>query len=202
MERCLTRWLGRATTWGAIVLIDEAEVYLEQRQSGHINRNALVTAFLRTMEYFPGLLFLISNGIGLFDEARSLFDKLEEDRTIVKERNQAASAIEGQPKEQVKPEIIIPGTTRDVALSRNQYALNLQLNGRDIRNILLSAISLARHESARSSSNGKPPKVIKVTAEQLERALKNKESFNDDFKRATGSYPDQMAAEKFMRAES
>ena len=43
MEKRLMRWLDRATIWGSIVLIDEAEVYLEQRQSGHINRNALVT---------------------------------------------------------------------------------------------------------------------------------------------------------------
>jgi len=43
MEKRLMKWLDRATIWGAIVLIDEAEVYLEQRQSGHISRNALVT---------------------------------------------------------------------------------------------------------------------------------------------------------------
>ncbi|KAI1408648.1 hypothetical protein F5Y13DRAFT_182548 [Hypoxylon sp. FL1857] len=225
MEKRLMRWLDRATIWGAIVLIDEAEVYLEQRQSGQISRNALVTAFLRTMEYFPGLLFLTSNGIGLFDEAvmsrihlavrydrptdeqrkqiwRSLFDKLEEDRRLAKERLHAASATIGRPGLEAKPEIIIPETTRDVALSKNEYAVNFQLNGRDIRNILLSAISLARYESMGSSGSGKRPAVIKVTAEQLERVLKNKEEFNDDYKHTTGSYPDQMAAERFIRAEN
>jgi hypothetical protein len=43
MESTLVKWLGRATMWGAIVLVDEAEVYLEQRQSGDLTRNALVT---------------------------------------------------------------------------------------------------------------------------------------------------------------
>ncbi|KAI1373134.1 hypothetical protein F4677DRAFT_430349, partial [Hypoxylon crocopeplum] len=57
MEQRLMKWFSRATLWGAIVLIDEAEVYLEQRQSGHISRNALVTAFLRTMECFQGFYF-------------------------------------------------------------------------------------------------------------------------------------------------
>ncbi|OTA96207.1 hypothetical protein M434DRAFT_141672 [Hypoxylon sp. CO27-5] len=225
MEKRLMRWLDRATIWGAIVLIDEAEVYLEQRQSGQISRNALVTAFLRTMEYFPGLLFLTSNGIGLFDEAvmsrihlavrydrptdeqrkqiwRSLFDKLEEDRRLARQRVHTASVITGRQGEEVKPEIIIPETTRDIALSKNEYAVNFQLNGRDIRNILLSAISLARYESIGNSGSGKRPAVIKVTAEQLERVLKNKEDFNNDYKHTTGFYPDQMAAEKFMRAES
>ena len=43
MENRLVKWLDRAAMWGAIVLIDEAEVYLEQRQSGDLTRNALVT---------------------------------------------------------------------------------------------------------------------------------------------------------------
>lgn len=43
MEKRLMKWLDRATIWGSIVLIDEAEVYLEQRQSRDISRNALVT---------------------------------------------------------------------------------------------------------------------------------------------------------------
>ncbi|KAI1504847.1 hypothetical protein F5X99DRAFT_370075 [Biscogniauxia marginata] len=229
MEKHLMKWLDRATIWGAIVLIDEAEVYLEQRQSGHISRNALVTAFLRTMEYFPGLLFLTSNSIGLFDEAvmsrihlairydrptdeqrrdiwRSLFDKLEEDQrlaTLARERGHAALNTAGRSaEEETKPDIIIPQTTRDVVLSKNQYAVNFQLNGRDIRNILLSAINLARYESSSSSRSGKRPAVIKVTAEQLERVLKNKEEFNNDYKLATGFYPDQMAAERFLRAEN
>ena len=43
MEKRLVKWLDGAAMWGAIVLIDEAEVYLEQRQSGDLTRNALVT---------------------------------------------------------------------------------------------------------------------------------------------------------------
>lgn len=43
MENNLVKWLDRATLWGAIVLVDEAEVYLEQRQTGELTRNALVT---------------------------------------------------------------------------------------------------------------------------------------------------------------
>lgn len=46
MERNLVNWFDRATLWGAIVLVDEAEVYLEQRQTGQLNRNALVTGSL------------------------------------------------------------------------------------------------------------------------------------------------------------
>lgn len=67
--------------------------------------------------------------------------------------------------------------------------------------VLLSAIDLARHEAFAESRGGKPPSVINVTAKHMERALKNKEEYNDNYKRATGLYPDQMAAERFLRAE-
>ncbi|KAK7402549.1 hypothetical protein QQX98_011687 [Neonectria punicea] len=225
MEKRLMKWLDRATTWGAIVLIDEAEVYLEQRQAGTISRNALVTAFLRTMEYFLGLLFLTSNGIGLFDEAvmsrihlairydrptdaqrkaiwRSLFDKLEEDQPdgFAGQRTASNSYVAGCSDEDVKPRLAIPQSTRDVALSRDSYPENFQLNGRDIRNILLSTISVARFEALNASRYGKSPAVIKVKVEQLQKVLKNKEDFNEDYKRATGFYPDQMAAERFLRS--
>lgn len=43
MEKRLMKWLSRAAIWGAIVLIDEAEVYMEQREPGQTGRNALVT---------------------------------------------------------------------------------------------------------------------------------------------------------------
>jgi replication-associated recombination protein RarA len=46
MEQRLVKWLDRAAMWGAIVLVDEAEVYLEQRQAGDLTRNALVTSKL------------------------------------------------------------------------------------------------------------------------------------------------------------
>lgn len=42
LERKLFEWLGRAASWGAIVLIDECEVYMEQRERGELSRNALV----------------------------------------------------------------------------------------------------------------------------------------------------------------
>ncbi|KAH7157947.1 hypothetical protein B0J13DRAFT_543154 [Dactylonectria estremocensis] len=225
MEKRLMRWLDRATIWGSIVLIDEAEVYMEQRQSGHISRNALVTAFLRTMEYFPGLLFLASNSIGLFDEAimsrihlavryerptdadrtdiwRRLFDKLEQDQRRDAEARERAPEKSKVSVVGAKPTIIILSSARDVVLSKNQYATNFQLNGRDIRNLLLSAISLARYESHNEAADREPVTEIEVTAKHLETVLQNKEEFNNDYKEATGSYPDQMAAERFFRAES
>ena len=49
--------------WGAILLIDEADVYLEKRNIQDIHRNALVSVFLRQLEYFQGILFLTTNRV-------------------------------------------------------------------------------------------------------------------------------------------
>lgn len=60
VEEALEIILRRAERWGAVLLIDEADVYIRRRDSD-INHNAVVAAFLRTMEYFHGLLFMTTN---------------------------------------------------------------------------------------------------------------------------------------------
>ncbi|KAF9771502.1 hypothetical protein IL306_010857 [Fusarium sp. DS 682] len=80
-----------ASRWGCILLIDEADVFLEARQTENFDRNSLVAGmsrtpflkvistfnnvnlitivFLRTLEYYSGILFLTTNRVGTFDEA-------------------------------------------------------------------------------------------------------------------------------------
>ena len=45
----------------ALVLVDEADIFLESRSSTEIQRNALVCVMLRLLEYYYGCLFLSSN---------------------------------------------------------------------------------------------------------------------------------------------
>jgi SpoVK/Ycf46/Vps4 family AAA+-type ATPase len=65
----LANILHLARHWGAIVLLDEADVFLEQRSHENVNRNALVSVFLRQLEYFQGAMFLTTNRVRTFDEA-------------------------------------------------------------------------------------------------------------------------------------
>ncbi|KAF8534602.1 P-loop containing nucleoside triphosphate hydrolase protein [Trichophaea hybrida] len=60
-------FLGRA--WDCVVLLDEADVFLEERTLSDLQRNALVSVFLRVLEYYEGILILTSNRVGTFDEA-------------------------------------------------------------------------------------------------------------------------------------
>jgi len=68
METALKDALLRAQRWGAVMLIDEADVYIKRRQDD-ITMNAVVGVFLRVLEYFNGLLFLTTNRIDDIDEA-------------------------------------------------------------------------------------------------------------------------------------
>ena len=60
--------LGRI--WKCVVLLDEAEVFLERRSFANLERNALVSVFLRVLEYYDGILLLTSNRVGMYHVAR------------------------------------------------------------------------------------------------------------------------------------
>jgi len=55
--------------WKGILLIDEAEVYLETRKPGNIEQNGMVSVFLRLLEYHQLLIFLTTNHIDRLDPA-------------------------------------------------------------------------------------------------------------------------------------
>jgi SpoVK/Ycf46/Vps4 family AAA+-type ATPase len=84
VERNLTENFKRARSWGAVLLIDEADVFMERRTTADLLRNSLVagkharsyrreflnrTGFLRALEFYDGILFLTTNRIGSFDDA-------------------------------------------------------------------------------------------------------------------------------------
>ncbi|VVD65555.1 ATPase AAA [Pandoraea morbifera] len=60
--------LRRAMRWNAILLLDEADVYIRRRDND-LEHNAIVAEFLRSLEYFHGLLFMTTNRSGDVDDA-------------------------------------------------------------------------------------------------------------------------------------
>lgn len=69
LEGELQKILDIAHAWGAVLLLDEADVFLEMRTVHDLQRNALVSIFLRLLEYFQGILFLTTNRVETFDDA-------------------------------------------------------------------------------------------------------------------------------------
>ncbi|MHB8503152.1 MAG: ATP-binding protein [Candidatus Acidiferrales bacterium] len=66
IEKNLETILKRASRWGAVLLIDEADVYVRERGED-ITQNAIVGVFLRLLEYYRGVLFMTSNQDNLDD---------------------------------------------------------------------------------------------------------------------------------------
>ncbi|KAI0490449.1 P-loop containing nucleoside triphosphate hydrolase protein [Xylaria cf. heliscus] len=69
VERKLDEAFQLAQLWDCVLLLDEADIFLAQRTESDITRNALVSVFLRVLEYYEGILFLTTNRVGVFDEA-------------------------------------------------------------------------------------------------------------------------------------
>jgi ATPase family associated with various cellular activities (AAA) len=69
LEKHLSDIFQIANQWDAILLLDEADVFLERRSSQDLHRNGLVSVFLRKLEYCTGILFLTTNRVSEFDEA-------------------------------------------------------------------------------------------------------------------------------------
>lgn len=61
VEYNLLRATELAHMWDAVMLLDEAEVFLQQRKISDLERNALVAIFLRNLEYYQGIMILTTN---------------------------------------------------------------------------------------------------------------------------------------------
>lgn len=68
LEKNLALVLARGNRWGAVTLLDEADVYIHQR-GNDLHQNAIVGVFLRVLEYQSGVLFLTTNRGDTVDDA-------------------------------------------------------------------------------------------------------------------------------------
>lgn len=69
VEKKLEQIFTNSHRWGCVLLLDEAEVFLAKRNLEDLTRNAMVSVFLRVLEFYSGILFLTTNRVGTMDEA-------------------------------------------------------------------------------------------------------------------------------------
>ncbi|KAK3682063.1 hypothetical protein B0T22DRAFT_530543 [Podospora appendiculata] len=69
VERNMESHFKLAHKWGCVLLLDEADVFLAKRDQKDVQRNGLVSVFLRILEYYSGILFLTTNRVGAIDDA-------------------------------------------------------------------------------------------------------------------------------------
>ena len=69
LEAQLPLIFQRADKWNAVLLLDEADVFLEQCSTYDVYRNAMVSIFLRELECYQGIMFLTTNRVKEIDDA-------------------------------------------------------------------------------------------------------------------------------------
>ena len=145
--------------WDCILLMDEADVFLSERTPMALERNALVSVFLRELEYFDGVLFLTTNLPGGIDEAFKsrihvtlYYPHLNEDDTMaiwkmnmerLKSIEELRARLSNNPPLSINEKAIRK-------FARNHFRNNVdgkgRWNGRQIRNAFLIASALAQFE--------------------------------------------------------
>ncbi|KXS10846.1 P-loop containing nucleoside triphosphate hydrolase protein [Gonapodya prolifera JEL478] len=140
MERRLSAVLDLCAGWDALVLIDEADVFLEKRATSDVLRNAMVCVMLRLIEYHQGILFLTTNRVKNFDPAFESrvtvalkYDDLTADARAQVWSNLLSRIPKGAPG---RLDIKVDGSVDLKKLSRHA------LNGRQIKNAVRLSLAL------------------------------------------------------------
>jgi SpoVK/Ycf46/Vps4 family AAA+-type ATPase len=69
VERRLNAELELAEAWRAVLLLDEADVFMAKRDEKNMVQNAITSVFLRKLEYYQGILLLTTNRLDSVDPA-------------------------------------------------------------------------------------------------------------------------------------
>ena len=202
VETALTKWFNLAERWKAILLLDEADIFLERRATRDIERNGIVSVLLRKLEYFSGLLFLTTNRVGQIDDAfisrASVvlqYDRLSD--------NTRRKIWEGFFRKLEKEAALPNGRKIEVDKYARKYVLNddeirsLEWNGREIRNALHTAVSLATH---RAMKDGKDSgQVVELEEEDFRKVANMSRKFKEYLYSITKRDEDGRAAAKYDR---
>ncbi|RDW59547.1 hypothetical protein BP6252_12634 [Coleophoma cylindrospora] len=184
VEKYLDSALFIGTIWGCVVLLDEADVFLEERTQTDLVRNALVSVFLRVLEYYDGILILTSNRVGTFDEA-------------FKSRMQMAvhyPNLELDGRRRIWQNFFTALKEAKVDMNSRELEQELgtlashNLNGRQIRNTIKTARQLATFKGER------------LQFKHLESVIDIANDFEDYLVKTKGHDHDRWARENQLRA--
>ncbi|KAF1973128.1 P-loop containing nucleoside triphosphate hydrolase protein [Bimuria novae-zelandiae CBS 107.79] len=132
VEYNLASILELVAKWKAILLIDECDVFLEARSIHDMDRNRLVSIFLRLLEYYQGTLFLTTNRVDNIDPAfqSRIHVHMKYPDLTTKSRRQIWENFVGQVPSHFKA-------------SELDELAKVVLNGRQIKNLVKTAQLLA-----------------------------------------------------------
>ncbi|RTE76413.1 hypothetical protein BHE90_009099 [Fusarium euwallaceae] len=138
VDKVLARTFELCRLWCAPLLLDEADVFLEKRDSNTLARNELVSIFLRRLEFYRGLMFLTTNRISNIDSAF----KSRIDLTL------PYHDLDESSRRALWVKFIERHTTEATDINDEGYdeLAKADLNGREIKNTVKTAFVLSRHK--------------------------------------------------------
>ena len=135
VEQRLSKVMQMVHNWNAVLLLDECDVFLEARSTHDLERNKLVSIFLRTLEYYEGILFLTTN-------RQNNIDAAFQSRIHV---SLAYSELSDDSKKKVWKNFLTQGRAKHELIETDLEELSKEkLNGRQIKNVLKTARLLVR----------------------------------------------------------
>ena len=140
VEDNLSNLLEMVDKWNAVLLLDEADVFLEERSAHDLERNKVVSIFLRILEYYPGILFLTTNRASNIDPAfqsRIHISMAYQELSRSSRRHVWSNFIAGSAEKS--------GFSPEDLDSLSKY----EMNGREIKNVLKTAQLLASSNGAK-----------------------------------------------------
>ncbi|CRK46653.1 hypothetical protein BN1723_016699 [Verticillium longisporum] len=138
--------------WGAVLLIDECDLYLEQRSDTSTQRNKLVSRFLTELEYYPSLLFLTTNRERVLDPA--VYSRIH--LTI------NYPALDAPSRTKIWTTFLSHGTESSISERELEVLANIDVNGRRIRNIAKTTKIMAKR-AGRPICFDDVKKVMRIT---------------------------------------
>ncbi|KAF4447063.1 AAA family ATPase [Fusarium austroafricanum] len=206
VEHNLQSHFQLAHKWGCVLLLDEADIFLAKRTRSDLRHNAVTSVFLRSLEYYAGILFLTTNRVGVIDPAfrsriqMSLFyPQLSLDVTCKLyekfiRRAKAEQLRQGSYLFRIKEkEILKFGKKHFRGLEKEGYEA---WNGRQIRNAFQTAIALAEHQSM-TLAPGDPPPIL--GKEQFEVVARGSMQFDEYLNKTLGATDADMARREGWR---
>lgn len=126
LEESLMKVFERAKRWNAVMLLDEADVYVHER-GFDMNQNAIVGVFLRVLEYRGTILFLTTNRPEDVDDAIA-------SRCIARLNYLPPDSVDAKKIWRVLADVA--GVKIAAEVIQEVVEDNPEMTGRDIKNIL------------------------------------------------------------------
>ncbi|KAI9883548.1 MAG: hypothetical protein M1823_004690 [Watsoniomyces obsoletus] len=195
VEKSLTSYFKKAKRWGAVVLLDEADIYLQQRSTDDLERNMLVAVFMRAMEYYPGILFLTTNRVGAFDDAfiSRVHIVLHYKALGDEERKKIWENLFAKLKKDRGDQVRVDITAKDF-VRRGQELKDLEWNGREICNGFQTAVALAEYNEERDEQG-----IILLKDEHLRQVVEMSSNFKKYLKDLHVGDEDRRAQQRLER---